>query len=54
MKNKMCILHLNREPFSIAIKCQICVQANFISIETPITTGSDISGNDSDTQEYAF
>ena len=50
----MRILRLNGEPFSVAIERQISAQANFISIETPITTGSDISGNDSDTQEYAF
>ena len=54
MKNKMYILHLNGEPFSITIKCQISVQANFISIETPITTRSDTSRNDSNIQEYAF
>ena len=54
MKNGMRILRLNGEPFSVAIERQISAQANFISIETPITTRSDISRNDSDIQEYVF
>ena len=50
----MCIVCFNGEPLSVVIEHQISAQANFISIETPIMTGSDASGNDSDTQEYAF
>ena len=49
MKNGMHILCLNGEPFSVSIEHQISPQANFIIIETPITTESDISGNDRDT-----